>query len=344
VNWTGELSLATAAGVGLPAFAVAKLAADWGATPLALLPVGVAVGAVAGVVIGLPSLRARGLQVALVTLAAGIAVERFLFTKPWLVGPPGGVAVPVPTLGPLRFETSTALYPVLALVAVAAVAGAAVLHHSKAARAMAWIRDQPEAAAAFAIPVTSYRLAAYGLTGAYAGLAGGFSATWVQRLTPGAFPFTLSFTYLVMVVLAGRGFVWGVLAAVALLEGGRVFASGVGPIVAYGGPIALVFVITRHRAGLNGTGRKLMETARRILTTEDTARTRASLTTIAGVGAVVLGLTSIALAWYHAGNTDQVWVQNQLLLSGGLVGLALVILGGLAVATERIVRALEQRE
>ncbi len=344
VNWAGELSLAQAAVVGLPAFTVAKLAADWSVSPLWLLPIGIVVGAAAGLVIGLPSLRARGLQVALVTLAGGIAIERFLFTKPWLVGPPGGVAVPVPNLGPWTFTTSKALYPVLASVVVAAVAGAAMLYRSKVARAMAWVRDEPAAAAAFAIPVTTYRLAAYGLAGAYAGLAGGLSAVWVQRLTAGAFPFTVSFTYMVMVVLAGRGFVWGVVAAVALLEGGRVFASGIGPLVAYGGPVALILVITRYRAGLNGTGRQLMEWIRTTVKRGEGTSGRPSVTTVAGLGAIALGFLSIGLAWYHAGNTDQVWVQNQLLVSGGLVGLALVILGGLALATERIVRALEKRE
>lgn len=340
VNWAGELSLAQAAVVGLPAFAVAKLAADWSVSPLVLLPVGVVVGVAAGVVIGLPSLRARGLQVALVTLAGGVAIERFLFTKSWLVGPPGGVAVPVPTLGPWEFTTSASLYPVLAVVTVASVAAAAVIYRSKIGRALALVRDQPSVAAAYGVPVTRYRLAAYGLAGAYAGLAGGLNAAWVQRLTPGAFPFTLSFTYMVMVVLAGRGFVWGVVAAVALLEGGRVFASGVGPLVAYGGPAALILVVTRYRSGFNGTGRQLMERFR----ASAIAAVRPSVMTIGGVGAIVIGFLSIGLAWYHAGNTDQVWVQNQLIVSGGLVGLALVILGGLALATERIVRALEKRE
>lgn len=337
VNWGGELSLAQAAVIGLPAFTVAKLASVWGVSPLVLLPLGVAVGVAAGVAVGLPSLRARGLQVALVTLAAGIAIERFLFTKPWLVGPPGGVSVPTPALGPLKFTTSAGLFPVLALVAVASVVAAAMLYRSKIGRALALVRDQPEVAAAFAVPVTTYRLAAYGLAGAYAGLAGGLDTAWVQRLTPGAFPFTLSFTYMIMAVLAGRGFVWGVIVAVALLEGGRVFASGIGPVIAYGGPVALILVVTRYRSGFNGTGRQLMERIRAITT-------RPSVTTIVGIGAIVIGFLSIGLAWYHAGNTDQVWVQNQLLVSGGLVGLAFVILGGLALATERIVRALEKRE
>ena len=48
-----------------------------------------------------------------------------------------------------------------------------------------------------------------------------------------------------------------------------------------------------------------------------------------GAGAVLLsiGFAAIGLAWYHAGNTSQVWIQNQELISGGVGGLALVVVG-----------------
>jgi hypothetical protein len=40
------------------------------------------------------------------------------------------------------------------------------------------------------------------------------------------------------------------------------------------------------------------------------------------------GFGALALAWYHAGNTDQTWIQNQEMISGGLGGLGLIVLGG----------------
>jgi ABC-type branched-subunit amino acid transport system permease subunit len=81
VNWAGELSLAHAALVGASAFLVATLSADHGVSTVWLLPIGILGGALLGTIIGLPALRARGLQVALVTLVAGVAIERWLFTK-----------------------------------------------------------------------------------------------------------------------------------------------------------------------------------------------------------------------------------------------------------------------
>ena len=252
VNWTGELSLAHAALVGLPAFVVAKLSGDHGLSPVVLLPVGVAVGVLAGVVVGLPAIRARGLQVALVTLAAGVAIDRFFFTKDWIVDDGAGADVAVPTLGPLTFASATSLYPLLALLVALAVAVAFALHRSKVGRALLWIKAQPDAAAAFGIPVARYRTFAYAMAGGYAGFAGGLTAMWVQHLTPAAFPPGLSFTYLIAVALAGPGFLGGLAAAAGILEGGRLFLPNADALLAYGAPIGLIITLTKYRTGLNG--------------------------------------------------------------------------------------------
>jgi ABC-type branched-subunit amino acid transport system ATPase component/ABC-type branched-subunit amino acid transport system permease subunit len=252
VNWTGELSLAHATIIGFPAFLVAKLSADHAISPLYLLPVGIAVGAVVGAIVGLPALRARGLQVALVTLAAGVAIDRYFFTKTWFVGPAAGARVDDPRIGPLGFETARSLYPVLVALVLAGVGVAWMLYRSKLGRGMTWVREAPAAAAAFGVPVARYRVLAYAVAGAFAGFAGALTATWVQRLTPQAFPLTLSFTYLVIVVLGGRGFIAGVALAAAAIEGGRLFLPGADALIAYGAPIALIFTLTRYRGGLNG--------------------------------------------------------------------------------------------
>ena len=331
VNWAGELSLAHATLVGLPAFVVAKLSADHNLSPIYLLPVAVGVGLLAGAVVGLPALRARGLQVALVTLAAGVAIDRFFFTRSWVVGPSGGSQVSTPTLGPVTFTTAKAMYPLLALLVLASIAGAWMIYRSRLGRGLQWVKAQPDAAAAFGVPVARYRAAAYALAGAYAGLAGGLTAMWVQRLTPEAFPLSRSFTYLIIVALAGRGFVGGVAAAAAAVEGGRLFLASSDALITYGAPAGLLFTLTRHPAGINGAGRQLVAFAK-----ERTMQH--AIRPLVAVGAVVIavGFAAIGLAWYHAGNTSQVWVQNQELISGGIGGLALVIVGVTLIAYDRV--------
>jgi branched-chain amino acid transport system permease protein len=335
VNWAGELSLAHAALVGLPAFAVAKLSGDHGISPITLLPLALLIGAATGLVVGLPAIRARGLQVALVTLAAGVAIDRFFFTTDWLIGSGAGAQVAVPTLGPLTFSSARALYVVLASLVALAVVVAWLLHRSKVGRALLWVKAQPDAAAAFGVPTARYRLAAYGIAGAYAGFSGGLTAMWVQRLTPAAFPPGRSFTYLIVVALAGPGFVAGVAAAAAVLEGGRLFLPNADALLAYGAPVGLIVTLTKYRYGLNGMLKEI-------------AMTEKKLRPVTTVGAIVagIGFVAIGFAWYHAGNTSQLWVQNQELISGGIGGLALVIAGiGLLLADQiaRLVRALEAR-
>src|SRR5207249_4397562 len=121
VNWSGELSLAHAGFIGLPAFAVAQLSAHSGVSPILVLPFGIVVGALLGLVVAIPALRARGLQVALVTLAVGIAIGQFFFVRTWVIGSSAGIRIPLPTLLGVRFETSRSLLPVLAVVVLVAV-------------------------------------------------------------------------------------------------------------------------------------------------------------------------------------------------------------------------------
>lgn len=350
VNWAGELSLAHAAVVGLPAFVVATASEVGGISPVYLLPVGIVTGAAVGLLVALPVLRSRGLVVALVTLIAGRAIESFFFTQQWLSPRAGRVASGV-TLGPLNLATPRTLYPLLVLLAGTAIAGAWILLHSKVARGWFWLRADPSAAAAFGIPVVRYRIAAYVISGIFAGFAGALTVMWLQRLSPSAFPSTLSVTYLVVAVIAGPGFVGGIAVAGAALEGGRLFSSGTGGLIAYLGPIALVLTITRYEAGLNGMGRKLMERlVGKINTQRGTGQTyrpdAINLSFIGGVLAMIAGFLAIGLAWYHAGNTNQLWIQNQEMISGGLGGLALVLTGIGLLIRDRLIhvqRALAHR-
>src|SRR5436305_1581032 len=83
---------------------------------------GVAIGVLLGLVVASAALRARGLQVSLVTLALGIAVIQFFFVRSWIIGPPSGLHVPDPSIFGWRMATSRSLMPVLVvLVALASV-------------------------------------------------------------------------------------------------------------------------------------------------------------------------------------------------------------------------------
>jgi len=350
VNWSGEFSLAHAGFIGLPALVAARLSADVGFSPIYALPVAIVIGATLGGVVALPAMRARGLQVALVTLAAGVAIDRFFFTKSWLVGSTGVASVPTPTLGPLTLDSSRSLYPVLAIVVALSALAAAMLYRSKLARSFLWMKENAPAASAFGVPVRRYRIAAFAVAGAYAGLAGGLSVMWIQRVSPTSFPLAESINYLLFAVLAGPGFIWGVVLAAGFFEAGRLFIKSAGWIFVYGGPLGLVINVVRYPQGINGMIRSFSNRMRGVVamigrpespsvlssSSNALATPRAAsnilrfggeFLPIIGAACLAAGFTCIGLAWYHAGNTDQLWIQNQELISGGVGGLALVLTG-----------------
>lgn len=342
VNWAGQVSLAHASMVGLPAFAVLAISEDHGISAIYLLPVAVLIGVAVGGLVALPTLRAKEIQVALVTLVAGTGLSRFFFGQDWLIGR-GGRTASMPPLGPLEFTTSRSLYPLLVVIVAGAVVAAWMLMHSKVARGWYWIQANPSAASTFGIPVVAYRIGAFAVGGAFAGLAGGLAVMWVQHLGHDAFPLTLSFTYLLIAVMAGPGFLGGLAMGAWVLVGGPLFASNIFGVevgktletaLAYLGPLALIDIMVRHKAGLNGLGRRIMK---RISAATDTKRRRPradrlqaerpSFSLTLGVSAIVTGFVAIGLAWRHISQTDQLWVQNQELLSGGIGGLGLILVG-----------------
>lgn len=350
VNWAGQLSLAHAVTVAVPAFTVLTLSEQHAISPIYLLPIAVVVGAMTGALIALPTLRATGLQVALVTLVAGIGLSRFLLTQEWLVGGASGRAAVTPYFGPFRFATSRSLYPVLVLVVAMAVGVTWLLMKSKLARAWSWVRADPAAAASFGIPVVTYRIAAYAVGGAFGGLAGGLTAVWVQNLAPSAFPATLSFNYLLVVVLAGGGYLGGIAAAAFILQGGQQFATNIfgvdagkwaDTIITYGGPIGLIHMLGASQSGLNGLGRDLMERIRGLIGSEIDHEHRSRPTSwalAAGTMAIAAGFLAIALAWSHASGTQNLSVQNQEILSGGIGGLGLILVGVALLIRDRLAR------
>jgi branched-chain amino acid transport system permease protein len=367
VNWAGQLSLAHAGMVGLPALVVIALSETHHISPLYLLPVGVAVGAATGVLVSLPAMKAQGLQIALVTLTAGIAINRFFLEQKWLVGESGSRSAALPKLGPFSFRTSKDLYVTLLVIVAITLVVFWALMHSKLGRAWLWIAADQPAASAFGVPVGTYKIAAYGAAGAFAGLGGAMLVAWVRQLSPQAFPTTLSFTYLLAAVLSGPGFAGGVVMAGLLITGGPLIftasSSEVNRVISYLGPVALLVNITAYKAGLNGAGRDLMQKLSRSQhrlalngrglrvegrghdvdvgpesDLDDPGKSPRALVvgggpqprdiaSIVSVMMIAAGFLAIGLAWYHSGNTDQVWIQNQELLSGGVGGLALVVLG-----------------
>ena len=194
-----------------------------------ILAVAVAATAVAGTLIGLPTLRLRGEYIAMVTLAFGEiiglvvsngrSIELFggtLTSGLNGIGPVDRIELPgVGAFGPLDLRPW--YWFALALVALALLANAN-LRRSRIGRAWNAMRDDEQAAVFAGVPTARTKLAAYATGAAFGGISGAFLASYLGFVNSSQFEFSFSIFIFAMVVLGGFGSTWGVVAGAIVLS------------------------------------------------------------------------------------------------------------------------------
>jgi branched-chain amino acid transport system permease protein len=202
---------------GVAGFSLSRLATEAG-LPFPVAPLLAAVlAALAGVVVGLPALRARGVSLAVVTLAGAVVVEEALFKRPALTGGFGGTRVPEP----LGLDPSGVAFALLVLAIVAGAAiGLARLRTTGAGRRLPAVRSNERAAAAAGIDVSATRLRAFGLSAFLAGVAGALLGYQQGQLSFGSFGVFVSLAYLAVAYVGGIAGVAGALAGGLLVPNG----------------------------------------------------------------------------------------------------------------------------
>jgi branched-chain amino acid transport system permease protein len=197
---------------------------------LLLLIGAILVCAVAGAIIGLPTLRLRGDYIAIVTLAFGEIIGRIfangdeitIFGDYKLSNGRQSIApidsIDLPLLDP--FDSALNLRPyywtAFALVLVVLFVNIR-LRDSKLGRAWIALREDEVAAASMGVPLVKTKLLAYATGGAFGGISGAFLGSYFSSVNASQFQFGFSIFILAMVILGGLGSIWGVvIGAVAL--------------------------------------------------------------------------------------------------------------------------------
>jgi branched-chain amino acid transport system permease protein len=184
---------------------------------------------IAGVVIGVPTLRLRGDYVGIVTLAFGEIVGQVVangrdiqFFGGSLTGGPQGISgidkVDLPFLG--RFgalDLRPWYWFALALVGLVLFINFR-LRDSRIGRAWIALREDESVAASVGVPIVRTKLMAYGAGAALGGVAGAFLASYFSVINPNQFTFSFSIFILTMVVLGGMGSIWGVVVGAVILS------------------------------------------------------------------------------------------------------------------------------
>ena len=213
---TGQISLGHGAFMGVGAYAAGMLAQAGVPFVVSVVLAGFATAGV-GAFFGVPSLRVKGLYLALATLAAQVVLS-FVFT--WVDSSGGGTSyltLPPPRVGPWELGRGRAYGLLLVVTAFLMGWGALNLLRTRVGRAWLAIRDNDRAAAAMGIPVFTYKLFAFFVSAYYVGVAGALWAYLTGVVSAERFGVLLSVEYLAMIIVGGLGSVLGsVLGAVVI--------------------------------------------------------------------------------------------------------------------------------
>ncbi|MFM7490788.1 MAG: ABC transporter permease, partial [Actinomycetota bacterium] len=236
VGFVGQISLAQMAIAGTAGFFMSKYFED---LPFPIAPIiGAFVAAIFGAIVSVPALRLRGVNLAVITLSAAVAIEQLLFKNKTFAGELGALPVKPPEIGGKDFGPNNTLlkvaglkgrddippnawFGVVCLVFVVLLCLMVVnVRRSNTGRQFLAVRSNERAAAASGIDVARTKILAFGLAAFIAGLGGTLSGYRFGSVTPTYFGAFASLTFLSFAYLGGIASVSGaVLAGVVAPNG-----------------------------------------------------------------------------------------------------------------------------
>jgi branched-chain amino acid transport system permease protein len=250
-GFCGQVSLGHGAFFGAGAYAAALAMVATASVPLALVAA-LVTGGLLGIVVGFASLRVRSDFLAVTTIGVNFLFTGFVRKQAWLGGEMGISGIPPTGLG------AAGNMIMILLFAAATIAFSFYVSRSWMGFAFRAVGEDEGAAATLGINAGAYKLAAFGIGTALAGLAGGLYTFFTQFITADAFDFIFSVMLMAMVVIGGIGSTSGVVFAavgLTLLPEAIRFVNNYRLLV-YGG--LLVLVIRLAPGGLAAMARSLV--------------------------------------------------------------------------------------
>src|SRR3954467_8092360 len=206
VGYTGQISIGHGAFMSVGAYTAANLVTQLHAPFWITIPAGGIMAALIGAVVGIPSLRIKGIYLAIATLAAQLIIEWTINHVPAISGGvQASIQVPRPTVFGYPLRTQTQLYLFLMGFVVLAVVGTSNLVRSRIGRAFIAIRDQDIAAEIIGIDIFRYKLWAFAISSFYAGVTGVLYSYYLGIANYEQFQLDVSINFLAMVIIGGLG-------------------------------------------------------------------------------------------------------------------------------------------
>ena len=216
-GYAGQISLGHAGLIAAGAFTVGILVREFNAPFWITLPAAGLIGAMLGIVFGLPSLRLRGLYLAVSTLALHFLVIYVGGEYETRRGFSTGIVIDPPKLGSISISDGRAWYFILLAAAVATLLLSLNLIRARTGRAWRAIRARETVAEALGIGIAAYKLLAFVLSSAITAVAGALFAYYRGFVSVEAFTLFLTIQYVAMVIVGGMGSLLGAVLGAAFI-------------------------------------------------------------------------------------------------------------------------------
>jgi branched-chain amino acid transport system permease protein len=209
VGYTGQISLGQGGFMAVGAYTAGILTARMGMPWYASTVVACFVTALIGAVFGIPSLRLKGLYLAIATLAAQEIILWVVTHWRALTGGVDALVVPNPTLFGIQINTDFNFYWIVWSLAGITALATINLFRTHYGRAFVAIRDQDIAAEVMGVDLFKYKLLAFAVSSFFVGLSGALTAHYRNIVTWERFTIDVSVLYLAMIIIGGLGSVSG---------------------------------------------------------------------------------------------------------------------------------------
>jgi branched-chain amino acid transport system permease protein len=232
-GWAGQISLGQFGLVGMGAAAAGGLIAKHNIDFFEAIAIGLAVGALTALVIGLPAVRIQGLYLAVTTLAFGYALQYYVLNINYWPGRhllPNEYTASIvrPYLyGRFNLENDRTFYFVCCIFLLLSLLTAASFRRQHSGRVLIALRDNQRAASSYSVAPVRTRLAAFAISGAYAGVAGVLMVYLQHNVIPGSFDVFSSIGVFLAASIGGLGSLVGGALGVITFEASVLFGPDI---------------------------------------------------------------------------------------------------------------------
>ncbi|WCK53225.1 branched-chain amino acid ABC transporter permease [Aneurinibacillus sp. Ricciae_BoGa-3] len=208
-GFTGYISFAQAAFLGIGAYTAALLSVDYGWPPFLTWIAVIVISAIFGVLLGVPALKLKGHYLAMATIGFTFVLQALLQNTKFTHGAQGVNGIPPLAIGSFKADSPLSFFYVALVVTLLLYLIQRNILKSKFGRAFLAIREDETAASSSGIDLTKTKVVAFVLSAIYGGFAGALYAQFSNYISPDTFSFDESIQLFTMTLLGGSGTLFG---------------------------------------------------------------------------------------------------------------------------------------